>query len=377
LVLTMAIPSSITRDHVLRAMEILADRGIEAGSQSTRFDVVAPDGTRLPPKLVISLAAELATGNPLSRSDFSGGDQSNDRLENLGFEIRLKPGIADPTIREADLVPGKRVTNDELTHLFKVGNSGGMRWSGAKQCLVLIADHTKSLYDDRWDGDTLHYTGMGRLGDQTFSGQNKRLAEQTTSGIVVHLFEVFTDGEYVYDGTVRLSGTPWTEVQVDDDRKPRKVIVFPLKLTSISEPPKPTRGEIENIAKRRQKGLLTCSAEELKKLATIGGRPRPGKRDTTALQFERNAAVVAYVKKVAAGRCDLCGEAAPFSTVDGPYLECHHVFPLAKGGPDTIDNAVALCPNCHRKMHLKNERADRAKILERIRLRDRDQPSAA
>lgn len=24
---------------------------------------------------------------------------------------------------------------------------------------MIVSDHTKSLYDDRWEGDTLHYTG--------------------------------------------------------------------------------------------------------------------------------------------------------------------------------------------------------------------------
>ena len=41
------------------------------------------------------------------------------------------------------------------------------------------------------------------------------------------------------------------------------------------------------------------------------------------------------------GHCDLCGQAAPFETVDGPYFECHHVSQLAKAGPDTTEDAVA------------------------------------
>ncbi|WP_080666815.1 HNH endonuclease signature motif containing protein [Variovorax paradoxus] len=34
-----------------------------------------------------------------------------------------------------------------------------------------------------------------------------------------------------------------------------------------------------------------------------------------------------------------------------PYLEVHHITPLALGGDDTVDNAWALCPNCHREKH--------------------------
>ncbi|MFX5176317.1 HNH endonuclease, partial [Acinetobacter baumannii] len=51
--------------------------------------------------------------------------------------------------------------------------------------------------------------------------------------------------------------------------------------------------------------------------------------------------------------CECCGSLAPFSRRrDGsPYLEVHHKRPLSKGGDDTVENAVALCPNCHRFEH--------------------------
>ena len=42
---------------------------------------------------------------------------------------------------------------------------------------------------------------------------------------------------------------------------------------------------------------------------------------------------------------------APFARADGDaYLATHHVVWLAQGGSDTVENTVALCPNCHRKM---------------------------
>jgi hypothetical protein len=56
----------------------------------------------------------------------------------------------------------------------------------------------QDLYDDRWDGDVLHYTGMDRLGDQSLIGQNPRLAQQAETKAVAHLFEVFEQSKYVY-----------------------------------------------------------------------------------------------------------------------------------------------------------------------------------
>jgi 5-methylcytosine-specific restriction protein A len=53
-------------------------------------------------------------------------------------------------------------------------------------------------------------------------------------------------------------------------------------------------------------------------------------------------------------------------------LECHHVVWLAEGGDDHIENTVALCPNCHRRMHVLNAPADREKLKTRIASRPSD-----
>jgi 5-methylcytosine-specific restriction protein A len=73
--------------------------------------------------------------------------------------------------------------------------------------------------------------------------------------------------------------------------------------------------------------------------------------ETTA--FIRNPDVVAAALRRANGRCEECGNLAPFARArDGsPYLEVHHDVQLARGGLDILENARALCPNCHRRMH--------------------------
>lgn len=98
----------------------------------------------------------------------------------------------------------------------------------------------------------------------------------------------------------------------------------------------------------------------------------PGRRDVTANHYDRNEAVAEYVKRVADGTCGLCGLPAPFETSDGPYLECHHVVHLARKGADTIDNAIALCPNCHRRMHVLDLATDVKLLRARIAERDRN-----
>ena len=125
---------------------------------------------------------------------------------------------------------GAVVSNAVLTEAFKVGNMGGMRRSKATGTLVLISDNTKGLYNDTWHEGILRYTGMGKIGDQTLEGnQNKTLAESNTNGIEVHLFEVDEPGKYSYSGVVELAGEPYQEEQPDDNGKPRKVWMFPLR----------------------------------------------------------------------------------------------------------------------------------------------------
>lgn len=31
--------------------------------------------------------------------------------------------------------------------------------------------------------------------------------------------------------------------------------------------------------------------------------------------------------------------------------DVHHILPLSKGGPDSFENMICLCPNCHRRFH--------------------------
>ena len=72
--------------------------------------------------------------------------------------------------------------------------------------------------------------------------------------------------------------------------------------------------------------------------------------------YKRNRDVVAEVRLRANGKCESCGNDAPFISVSGglkglPFLEVHHKKWLSENGEDSVKNAVALCPNCHRREH--------------------------
>ncbi len=304
------------------------------------------DDARYPSKAILGVAHgyEHPSAGPLINTSFTGGKQLVvPKLQSLGFKVIQR----DSFVRTGDVI-----SNAELSKSFSVGNMGGMRRSRKQNHLVLISDSTKGLYDDRWEGDTLHYTGMGKSGDQSLTSQNKTLAESPESGITVHLFEVFSAKKYSYAGEVFLSEELYVEKQVGEDGKVRNVTMFPLQLAPGAQKLTPSQQDLANLARFRSNKLRKKSIEELRRRAELAPK-KPQKRHATTTQIVRNMAVVEYVKKAAKGICDLCGKPSPFVDKKGqPYLECHHVTRLADGGDDWISNAVALCANCHRKMHV-------------------------
>jgi hypothetical protein len=109
--------------------------------------------------------------------------------------------------------------------------------------------------------------------------------------------------------------------------------------------------------------VLAIEANQLKKAKSLSHQerlneltkadPKPKRIIVQQTVFLRNQNVVAEVLLRANGHCEQCKEAAPFvrQSDNTPYLEVHHKIRLADGGDDTVENAIALCPNCHRQTH--------------------------
>lgn len=111
--------------------------------------------------------------------------------------------------------------------------------------------------------------------------------------------------------------------------------------------------------------------EELRQKALAAGENSPERQMAASYYYVRNKYVSAYVKRASKGYCDLCHKLAPFNNKDGtPYLECHHVVMLSDQGTDTVNNAVALCPNCHRQVHLLKCPSDNDRLRDRIKERE-------
>ena len=254
--------------------------------------------------------------------------------------------IFDPGIKI-----GAEITHDQMRTLFKCGNMGGMRRSKQTGTLVIISDDTKGLYRDVWKNGVLHYTGMGKIGDQVLEwNQNGTLFYSDTNGVEVHLFEVITKAVYTYRGVVKLVDKPYKSRQPDDNGNMRDVWMFPVM--PISEDSKSISHELT------EQEMSKLSDRELARYAAVKNVKKEPKITETIVHY-RDPYLKQMVKRIADGKCQHCGNDAPFIDKHGePYLESHHVIRLADGGQDTMDNVVAVCPNCHRKLHVLQDSVD-------------------
>ena len=168
----------------------------------------------------------------------------------------------------------------------------------------------------------------------------------------------FVDTDFAYSGSICADGKKERVVGLWENGKFYLWEDFPLV---SKEHPKRTSGESIGLADlathestflaQVESSLLDSSSARqarLKKAAKI-----PAKVAVVTQVWLRNPDVIAEALARANGQCEECRKPAPFRRrKDGtPYLEVHHKIQLADRGEDTIENTIALCPNCHREQH--------------------------
>jgi len=81
--------------------------------------------------------------------------------------------------------------------------------------------------------------------------------------------------------------------------------------------------------------------------------------------YFRDPYVIEAAKRRAKGKCEMprCTYKAFITEKGKPYLEGHHVLPLAEDGNDAVNNVAALCPLCHSEQHHSKNKLEYRKIL--------------
>ncbi len=87
------------------------------------------------------------------------------------------------------------------------------------------------------------------------------------------------------------------------------------------------------------------------------GNSVPDRANYSGTRFKRDHNVRAHVVKRSSGRCEHCGQKGFLMANGEGYVETHHIIGLAKQGPDTLANVIALCPNHHREAHFGKDAA--------------------
>lgn len=109
----MTIPHVEAQD-VLKAFEYIDENGVPSQNRSTRYELIAENGKKYPPKYLVAVANHIASGSEISTSSFNAIEAKR-RLENLGFTIKEKDQVEYSLIITADSI----VSSDEL---FTVDN---------------------------------------------------------------------------------------------------------------------------------------------------------------------------------------------------------------------------------------------------------------
>lgn len=269
---------------------------------------------------------------------------------------------------------GEAFTELQIHKIFECQTQFGIRFSKKNHLIVLIHKLYDNEYPDMWENDVLYYTGTDASSDkngQTLSGpgnNNGRLFSAWDSEIkpTLFLFEKYAPNVCVYRGIVIVCQKP----QFEPKQAGSSYMVwrFPLKLVPIDE----TQWDADYHAverKEMKRELKELEEEIVTALMNSAFKNERVSRTLTTVRFDKKALYSAYVRKRAGGYCDLCRNKAPFYDEDGnPYLETHHIERLSNGGIDSPDNMVALCPNCHRKVHMLDLQEDKEELKTKAKL---------
>ena len=116
--------------------------------------------------------------------------------------------------------------------------------------------------------------------------------------------------------------------------------------------------------------LLDRSLEELERLLKLPHRQRPP--ELLAIKVagrSRDPVVAAYARVRAGNSCEIAGCDIPlFVSRSGiPFVEVHHIKPLAQSGADAIGNVACVCPSHHREAHHGRRASEIASQLQKAR----------
>lgn len=254
-------------------------------------------------------------------------------------------------------VIGQEYRRREIHEKYGGQRQGGISTPANHPYIFLFTGETGNQYgyqDKPQEDGIFWYTGEGQIGPMEMVRGNRSICEAEANGREIHLFEYVRSRWVRYLGEVTYVGHHYTDAP-DREGNLRRVIVFELALENNFEDATPM------VEYKQEKFLMHTLRErslaELRANALASTPSNITTRERRQIARLRSAAIRLYVCKRANGICEGCKQKAPFiSKHDNmPYLEPHHIKRLSDGGPDHPLNVIALCPNCHRRIHYSRD----------------------
>lgn len=154
----------------------------------------------------------------------------------------------------------------------------------------------------------------------------------------------------------QLDDQPWFVESFEEDGAFLLVRGNPNSLSIVAE-----TADVEEIPMQLEIGMVSVPPV-VDQFAT---NERPDTYIYNGMQRYRDPSVRRRVLERSGGVCELT-EVPGFPMANGGvYLETHHILPLSEGGPDTVENVIALTADAHRQVHFGIDRDDlRARCLE-------------
>lgn len=109
------IPKNIRKEHILKAIQEVDRIGTPESRSSKKF-ILEYNGRQYSPKYVISLANKFANDKELNPAEFSGGNETNNFLKSLGFNVLMTQSLGKPapkpSAKQKEGLPHKVVHNE-------------------------------------------------------------------------------------------------------------------------------------------------------------------------------------------------------------------------------------------------------------------------
>jgi hypothetical protein len=325
--LTLNKLSAVQRQHILDAVDICENKGLPGNYKpSTDYDLVLEDGRRFSPLAIMALAYSLTEGGTLPRGLRGGeGTATFAVFRKLGFEVSRKFNTEGDIVTVSEILDFINVNEGRL-----INTSGGR----AKFKVYKKEKGIEFFVESSGKGRLHRWTYLDRVTDQfnLVRSFKQKHYDHLTVNASYHLALI-------------------REVLIEKGHSDSDIY-------TLSAFGSTTDRDVLEDRTRRIQGLKSRSPAK--------GNKKPRKFSKQTESYERDPAVRADVLDRANGFCELCKEPAPFVKGDGePFLEVHHIIPLAEKGPDTVENGVGLCPNCHREVHYGKASKELSRRLKR------------